>query len=175
MLQAGPGLKRCTKKTFHRVSPHFSHLTFHDPKQCKSITYLHWISNSCLRLSAIQCIVNHWFCIMVNKLCKQVSKFHDFTIIFRDFYTSFHDLCYFPWLCRPTKWSHQLPSCFENCWNAKSFLSPNQQCQSKERLNTMSSVLPLYYRQGITWLPTQQEAQRPYEMTMLSRVCASPY
>jgi len=48
------------------------------------------------------CIVNQWSYISGNKLCKQIQKFHDLTIIF-------HDLCYFLWLSRPEKWSYQIP------------------------------------------------------------------
>jgi len=38
----------------------------------------------CRQLLVIQCIMDYWFYITVDNLYKQLYKFHDFTIIFRD-------------------------------------------------------------------------------------------
>ena len=70
-----------------------------DKKLCKSTTYRHRIGDSsrqstnwllievvasCLQSSVIEYIVNHWSYITVNHLCKQLYKFHHFTVIFHE-------------------------------------------------------------------------------------------
>jgi len=77
---------------------------FRDYRSRKSITYQHWTGDcrrqiiicrgcllkvvaSCPQLLAIQCILNHYS--MVNNLYNSYKKFHDFTIIFDDFSTTY--------------------------------------------------------------------------------------
>ena len=83
-----------------------------------------------------------WSRVTFTELISAVEKFHDIIIIIYDFSMTFHDLCYFPWLSRPGKWSSQIPwSCDDRWYTVKRYSWRKNRRKEANRKTMMCKAL----------------------------------